>query len=131
MRLLTLRPSARRSRGALDTTAPTSAGPRRTRDPVPAHCAGVIPIGDVRWRQRARVAGRVRSLRVQPWGGVCTLECTLVDETGGLQVVFLGRREIAGIRPGTLLVAEGILGAHHGRLALLNPDYELEACPGP
>ncbi|MDQ6797499.1 MAG: hypothetical protein M3011_05650 [Actinomycetota bacterium] len=60
-----------------------------------------------------------------------TLECTLVDDTGGLEVVFLGRREVAGIRPGSLLVAEGILGAHHGRLALLNPDYELESRPAP
>lgn len=91
--------------------------------PVP----GTVPIGDVRWRQHARVAGRVRSVRIQPWGGVPTLECTLVDGTGGVDVVFLGRREIAGIRPGSRLVAEGILGAHHGRLALLNPDYELRA----
>jgi len=58
---------------------------------------------------------------------VPTLECSLVDETGGIEVVFLGRREVAGIRPGCHLVAQGILGAHHGRLALLNPSYELEA----
>ncbi|MBV8160339.1 MAG: DNA-binding protein, partial [Acidimicrobiia bacterium] len=43
------------------------------------------------WRSRARVAGRVRSLRVQPWAGVPTLEGTLVDDTGGISVVFLGR----------------------------------------
>jgi len=87
----------------------------------------VTSIGDVTWRERVTVAGRVRSVRVQPWGGAPTLECTLVDETGGLAVVFLGRREVAGIRPGTRLLARGIVGAHDGRLAILNPEYELLA----
>lgn len=86
--------------------------------------AGVTSIGDVTWREATTVAGRVRSVRVQPWGGAPTLECTLVDETGGLSVVFLGRREVAGIRPGTRLLARGMVGAHDGRLAILNPDYE-------
>lgn len=71
------------------------------------------------------VAGRVRSLRVQPWGAAPTLECTLVDPTGGVAVVFLGRRSVAGVRPGTRLVASGIVGAHDGRLAIVNPAYRL------
>jgi len=95
-------------------------GPARAK-----HAPGVTPIGEVAWRTDATVSGRIRSVRVQPWGGAPTLECTLVDDTGGLAVVFLGRREIAGIRPGTHLVARGIVGAHDGRLAILNPDYEL------
>jgi RecG-like helicase len=85
------------------------------------------PIGDVRWRQRVRIGGRVRSVRIQPWSGVATLECTLVDETGGIGVVFLGRRAVAGVQPGSMLVVEGMVGDHHGRLAILNPDYELVA----
>jgi hypothetical protein len=48
-----------------------------------------------------------------------------VDASGGLSVVFLGRREVAGIRPGCRLAAEGVVGAHHGRLAIVNPVYEL------
>lgn len=116
MKLLVRHHSARR------VPRPRNHGVQTARE----HRDGVVSIGDVRWRQRVRVAGRVRSVRVQPWGGVPTLECTLIDETGGLEVVFLGRREVAGIRPGSRLVAEGILGAHHGRLALLNPDYDLE-----
>lgn len=89
----------------------------------------VTPIGSVAWRQRARVRGRVRSVRVQPLAGVPTLECTLYDETGGMAVVFLGRREIPGIGPGAKLTAEGMVSDHQGRLAILNPDYELES-PG-
>ena len=93
---------------------------------LPAPAAGTVAIGDTHWRQRARVSGRVRSVRVQPWSGVATLECTLRDSTGGLVLVFLGRREVAGIRPGVHLQAEGMIGEHHGRLAILNPDYEFD-----
>jgi hypothetical protein len=91
--------------------------------------AGAIPISEVQWRQRAKVAGRVRSIEVQPWAGVPTLKATLVDDTGGLSVVFLGRREVAGVGPGTRMVAEGMVGDHGGRLAMLNPDYVLLAPP--
>ncbi len=87
----------------------------------------MTPIGEVEWRQRVRVEGRVRSVRVQPRVGVPTLECTIVDATGGIGVVFLGRRRVAGIRPGSHLVVEGMAGEHHGRLAILNPLYEIVA----
>ncbi len=83
------------------------------------------PIGDVRHRTRARVHGRVRSLRVRPWGDNPTLEVVLVDDTGGITLVFLARRHVNGIRPGTVLTAEGMVGAHDRRLAILNPVYEL------
>jgi len=53
------------------------------------------------------------------------MECTLVDGTGGITVVFLGRRTVAGIRLGTRMIVEGRAGSHHGKLAVLNPDYTL------
>ena len=123
-RLSSGRRAGRRPRAHQTAPAPTDAAAPGTRA-----LEGTAPIGEVQWRERVRVAGRVRSVRVQPWGGVPTLECTLVDETGGLAVVFLGRREVAGIHPGVRLVAEGMTGAHQGRLAILNPDYQLLA-PG-
>jgi hypothetical protein len=86
---------------------------------------GSPAIGHVEWRTRVRVTGRVRSVRVQPRAGVPTLECTLVDATGGIGVVFLGRRKVAGIRPGTNLAVEGMAGCYHDRLAILNPRYEI------
>jgi RecG-like helicase len=84
-----------------------------------------IPIGDVRWRQQARVHGRIRSMRVQPWANVASLECVVVDDTGGLVIVFLGRRAVAGLELGRWLYAEGVVGAHRGYLAMLNPEIEL------
>src|SRR5689334_20904187 len=96
-----------------------------TIDAPAALVAPFLPIAKVQWRERARVKGRVRSLRVQPWAGAPTVECVLVDDTGGLIVVFLGRRWIPGIGPGTVLIAEGMVGEHNGRPAIINPDYEI------
>jgi amino acid transporter len=90
---------------------------------------GVTPIGEVQWRRRVRVAGRVKSVRVQPRAGSANLECVLADDTGRLLLVFQGRRRIAGIQPGARLVAEGMVGDWAHRQAILNPEYELIASP--
>jgi hypothetical protein len=85
----------------------------------------VTPIGDVRWRTHARIKGKIRSMRVQPWADVASLECVVVDDTGGVLLVFLGRRKVAGIELGRALLAEGMVGQSRGYLAILNPDVEL------
>ena len=87
--------------------------------------ANTVSIGEVEWRQRVRVAGRVKSVRVQPRAGTSNLEATLADRTGGILLVFQGRPKIPGVVPGARLVAEGMVGAWGRRLAILNPDYEL------
>ena len=83
------------------------------------------PIASVVPRQRIRVAGRVKSVRVQPRAGTSNLECVLSDGTGGLLLVFQGRPRIAGIEPGARLVAEGMVGTWGRRPAMLNPSFEL------
>lgn len=88
--------------------------------------AGVIPIGDARWREQVKVAGRVKAIRIQPWADqVASLELTLADGTGGITVVFLGRRKLGGVDLGSHLVAEGMTSEHHGLLTMLNPAYQL------
>jgi RecG-like helicase len=89
-----------------------------------------VPIADVEYRNLAKVRGRVRSVRVRPWADSPTLEIVLVDETGGITIVFLARRRIGGIRPGTVMTVEGMVGQHERKLAMLNPVYELESVPG-
>lgn len=84
-------------------------------------------ISEIKWRQRVRVAGRLKSVRVQPRAGSSNLECTLVDDSGSLLVVFQGRRKIPGIEPGTPMVVEGRVGSWNQKMAILNPDYELLA----
>jgi hypothetical protein len=95
---------------------------------APTPTPDTIPIAECVWREPARVVGRVRSMRVHPWAGnVATLECVVMDETGGMQLIFLGRPNVAGIKLGATVVAEGTVVERHGHLALLNPVYELLA----
>jgi hypothetical protein len=92
-----------------------------------AAVGSVTPIAVVHDRERVRVAGRVKSMTVQPWGSVPTLECAIADETGKMVVAFLGRRKIPGIEPGSRLVVEGTVSNRKGRLTIINPTYELIA----
>ncbi len=95
----------------------------RLAGPTPA---GTVPISLLQWRSHARIAGRVKTMTIQPWSGVSTLECTVVDKSGeAITLVFLGRRSIPGIRTGTEIMAEARVGKHQGKLAMINPLYEL------
>ncbi len=85
---------------------------------------GAIPISSLKPRQRARVAGRVKSLTVQPWGNVPTLQVQLTDDQGKLVVAFLGRRQIAGLAPGSRIVVDGTVTERRGHLVMINPEYE-------
>jgi amino acid transporter len=85
---------------------------------------GTTPIPDLQARQRARVAGRIRSLTVQPWGDVPTLQVQLTDDQGRLTVAFLGRRQIAGLVPGSRIVVDGTVSERRGQLVMINPDYQ-------
>jgi hypothetical protein len=86
---------------------------------------GATPIAEVRYRDRVRIAGRVRSLRVAPQHDAPLLELILDDGSASISVVFLGRRGLAGVGVGSHMVVDGTVGLHHNRLALLNPAYEL------
>jgi hypothetical protein len=86
-----------------------------------------VAIGELGHRDRVTVTGRVRQVRVQPRNGVATVEVTLADGTGDVRVVFLGRRHIPGIVPGSYLSARGVVGQRAGHLEMMNPDYTLLA----
>ncbi|MHB8681361.1 MAG: amino acid permease [Acidimicrobiales bacterium] len=93
------------------------------------HVAGTTPISQATWRSRVRLAGRVKAVRVPTGADTANLEATLVDPTGAILLVFQGRRRIPGIQQGARLVAQGTVSSWEGRLAILNPDYELLAGP--
>src|SRR5436309_14385114 len=83
------------------------------------------PIADAPSRSLVVVAGRVKSVREQPLAGVATLRATIVDDTGQLTIVFLGRRHVAGIEPGRHLLCEGVIGDQQGRRQMPNPVCRL------
>ena len=73
------------------------------------------------------VSAMINGLRQQGW--VADADDEMSDGTGGLLLVFQGRRRIPGIQPGARLVVEGMVGDWARRQAILNPDYELIAGP--
>lgn len=86
---------------------------------------GCALIAEAPRRQRVRVSGVIRGVTLRPVGGVPAIEADLFDGTGSLNVIWLGRRRIAGIDPGTRLAVEGRIGDQHGALTMYNPAYTL------
>ena len=119
------------SESTVDLVAdPARAGELSAPAPVPPphgmlDPAESVSIGNVVWRQRAQISGRVKSIRVRPWGEIATLEAVIADETGAITIGFLGRRKLGGLRLGGPFTAEGMVGARDGKLLILNPAYDL------
>ncbi|WP_084339001.1 OB-fold nucleic acid binding domain-containing protein [Actinomadura oligospora] len=86
---------------------------------------GATPITACTARQRACVAGTLRTVTLRPRGGAPALEAELYDGTDVVNLVWLGRRKIAGIDPGRRLRAEGFVSVQDGRKVMFNPRYEL------
>ncbi len=119
----------------------TDHGAKKTKGKAKAKAAQTIDTSDMQLpsdrtqisaathRQQVKLAGKVFSVRVQPWSGTPALELTLLDETGAIVIVFFGRRSLAGVSVGTRLVVEGVVGEHRGKLAMLNPAYEIQVDP--
>ncbi len=86
---------------------------------------GAMPIAQLRWRTRAKVGGRVRSVRVQPRAGVPSVECALSDHTGQMLLIFQGRRRYPGVEPGAIITAEGMVGDRNHRASMINPVIQI------
>lgn len=99
---------------------------RTTGEKVSHYQEKMMPIGNIQWRRRAHVVGKVTAIRPASMNSAPTLEIEIWDESGGVTLQFLGRREIAGLEVGTTLVAEGMVGEQNGALTILNPSYEIQ-----
>ena len=94
-------------------------------EPVSHGSTNSIKIGSITWRKRALVVGRVTAIRVAPQNSAPVLEVEIWDETGGVTLQFLGRRELMGLNVGATLQAEGMVGDEDGALKILNPAYQI------
>ena len=94
-------------------------------EPVSHYAENLTPIGEIQWRKRAQVQGRVTSIKSAPRGSAPYLQVEVWDQTGGVTLQFLGRRDIAGLEVGSQIRAEGMVGEEEGSLTILNPSYEL------
>jgi amino acid transporter len=121
---LITRPVASSSVAKAEAVKPVQIAPKEFA-PVTHHADDVTPIGSIEWRKRSKVHGRVTSISTAPRGSAPMLQVEVWDETGGITLNFLGRREIAGLEVGLEMRAEGMVGEEDGQLTILNPSYEL------
>ena len=96
-------------------------------DVVKTGCRAIAGTGD---RSHVRLHGTINTVTLRPRGGVPALEAELYDGSGSLDLVWLGRREIAGIDPGRRVRVEGLVCVMDGRRTMFNPRYDLLPRPG-
>ena len=86
---------------------------------------GGTRIADLADRQVASVCGNVHSVTLRPRVNVPALVVELYDGSQTLNLVWLGRRQIRGIEPGTYLTAKGRVTYKHGVATMFNPAYDI------
>lgn len=91
---------------------------------VAAGCNQIEKLSD---RDYCTVYGHLKNVSLAPRAGAPSLEATLYDGSGMLTLVWLGRRKIAGIRPGVGLKVSGRVSCQDGQRLMFNPRYELQA----
>lgn len=91
---------------------------------------GGTPIAELTDRSYASVCGSVRSVTLRPRVNVPALVVELYDGSKTLNLVWLGRRRIGGIVPGTYLTAHGRVTFKLGVPTMFNPAYEIKPTRG-
>lgn len=91
---------------------------------------GATPIVDLVDRSAVSVCGAVRSVTLRPRVNVPALVVEINDGSKSLNLVWLGRRRIGGIVPGTYLTAHGRVTYRQGTPTIFNPAYEIRPVRG-
>jgi len=86
---------------------------------------GATAIIDLVDRSEASVCGAVRSVTLRPRVNVPALVVEIYDGSKVLNLIWLGRRRVGGIVPGTYLAVHGRVTYQHGIPTMFNPAYEI------
>lgn len=95
-----------------------------------AHSQGSTLAVNTRVRNRAQVSGVLRSVTYRPQDRVPALLAEVYDGSGSVDLVWLGRRDVAGIQPGRRIVATGMICPGRRRNTIYNPRYEIAPVGG-
>ena len=87
--------------------------------------SGATPITSCRRGDEVTTCGVLSSVMVRPRAGAPALEADLYDGTAHLTLVWLGRRQIAGIEAGRAVVIRGRMTCMDSGITIFNPRYEL------
>lgn len=86
---------------------------------------GVSRVADLMDREIATIVGTIRSLTLRPSSGVRALEADIEDGTGRVIVLWLGRRSIPGVQPGSDIEVRGLMSHDSRGWHTYNPSYKL------
>jgi hypothetical protein len=96
---------------------------------IAAECArpGCVRIASLRHRDQTTITGTVHSVAVPPRREAPEIRVELYDGSGIVELIWLGRRAIAGIIPGAYLTVRGRVAYDEttDRLLIFNPSYDL------
>lgn len=88
-----------------------------------ARDSGASRISDAVPRQRVKVRGTISALDEVDDAG--WLQATLTDGSGEVRLVWMGRRSLQCIAPGTRLVVTGRLAGDEDTRVIYNPEFEV------
>lgn len=90
-----------------------------------AESVGADKIGELADRQIARLRGTIIELSMKPRAGTPWLEAEFSDGSGAVTLIWMGRREIAGVTAGREMEVVGRVSCVDGKRRLYNPRYVL------
>lgn len=90
-----------------------------------SHAHGAQPLSECQAGEQVDACGVIRSITIRPQGSVPALQVDLFDGTRSIDVIWLGRRRIAGIDAGRMIVVHGRLTCNTESPTIYNPRYEL------
>ena len=86
----------------------------------------VTSIAAARPQAKVDVRGVIRAVDAVSVGGIAACRCTLADDTGEIDLLFLGRPAMAGLGQGRRCRAVGTAAARGLRTVVWNPRYWLQ-----
>ncbi len=82
-------------------------------------------VSDVRERQQVCLYGVLRSVTYPASAASGSFAATLFDGTGSIEVVWLGRKNVPGIKPGIRLAVQGMVISRANGLCVINPSFQI------
>ena len=97
------------------------------RDDLEQECieSTATPIAQSPDRERVTIQGRVRGLTLPSTGAPNSLAVDLIDPSGSVRLIFVGRKAIPGIDCGVTLRAAGRISGKGSNRVMYNPAYEI------
>ena len=86
----------------------------------------VSKVCEVTERHKASLFGVLRSVTFPAPTGPGSFTATLFDGTVSIDVVWLGRKSVPGIKAGIRLAVQGMVISRSNGLCVINPTFQIE-----